>query len=91
MDGGANAPQAWYDGNDAIVQGGEFATDPAKLTHNYFDDVGNFSRTYIDNKYNNTAGGIVTVYQNCNYTGYANALPAGNYTLAVLKIIRNCK
>jgi len=83
--GGANAPWAWNDGNDAIVQGGEFATDPAKLADNYFDGVGNFSRTYKDNKYNPTAGGIVTVYQNCNYTGYAIALPAGNYTLAQLK------
>lgn len=83
--GGANAPWAWNDGNDAIVQGGEFATDPAKLADNYFDGVGNLSRTYVNNKYNTTAGGIVTVYQNCNYTGYAIALPVGNYTLDQLK------
>jgi hypothetical protein len=40
--GGTNAPWAWNDGNDAIVQGGEFATDPAKLADNYFDGMGNF-------------------------------------------------
>nr|WP_315221778.1 hypothetical protein [uncultured Flavobacterium sp.] len=83
--GGANAPWAWNDGNDGIVQGGELATDPAKLADNYFDGVGNFSRTYINNNYNAAAGGVVTVFQNCNYTGYAVALPVGNYTLAQLK------
>jgi hypothetical protein len=83
--GGANAPWAWDDGNDAIVQSGEIATDPAKLIENYFDGVGNFSRTYTYNVYNATAGGVATVYQNCNYTGYALALPVGDYTLDRLK------
>lgn len=83
--GGANAPWAWNDGNDAMIQTGEWATDPAKLFENYFDGTGNYARTYTDNKYNPNAGGVATVYQHCNYNGYAVALPVGNYTLAQLK------
>ncbi|MBX0293059.1 hypothetical protein K3G63_21625 [Hymenobacter sp. HSC-4F20] len=48
--GGANAPWAWDDGND-VPGRGELATDPAKLVNSYFKNLGNFSLTYVDNKY----------------------------------------
>ncbi|UOB17903.1 hypothetical protein [Abyssalbus ytuae] len=83
--GGANAPWAWNDGDDGIVQGGEMATNPAKLIDNYFDGLGNFSHFYLDNKYNSQAGGVVTFYQHCDFKGYAVALPAGNYTIGQLE------
>ncbi len=48
--GGANAPWAWDDGNDAPVKG-ELATDPAKLVNSYFKNLGTFDLNYVDNKY----------------------------------------
>ncbi|RPD47656.1 hypothetical protein DNI29_09395 [Hymenobacter sediminis] len=48
--GGANAPWAWDDGND-VPGRGELATDPAKLVNSYFKNLGSFSLTYTDNKY----------------------------------------
>ncbi|ACY15599.1 beta and gamma crystallin [Haliangium ochraceum DSM 14365] len=83
-DGGANAPWAWNDGDDGVIQGGEIATDPAKLVDNYFDGVGDFSHVYTSNPYGN-AGGPVTVYQHCNLAGYAVTLAPGAYTLADLQ------
>lgn len=50
--GGANAPWAWNDGNDGDVQGGEIASNPAKLFDIYFEGLGNFSKSYINNPYN---------------------------------------
>ena len=84
-DGGANAPWAWNDGNDGIVQGGEMATDPAKLVDIYFDGVGNFSHYYTNNKYSNSTGGVVTLYQHCDYKGYAVSLKEGQYSLSQLQ------
>ncbi|MBL6445298.1 hypothetical protein JMN32_03195 [Fulvivirga sp. 29W222] len=84
-DGGANAPWAWNDGNDGIIQNGEMATDPAKLVDTYFDGVGNFSHLYLNNRYNNQAGGVVTLYQHCDYKGYAVSLHEGDYSLSQLQ------
>lgn len=50
-DGHANAPWAWNDGNDGDVQGGEIATDPAKMFNIYFSNLGTFSTTYVVNWY----------------------------------------
>ncbi|WP_258102003.1 hypothetical protein [Marinoscillum pacificum] len=83
--GGANAPWAWNDGNDGIVQGGEMATDPAKLMDNYFDGLGNFSHIYTDNDYSGSTGGVATFYQHCSYGGYAVSLKPGSYTLGQLQ------
>lgn len=83
--GGANAPWAWNDGDDGLVQSGEMATDPAKLTDNYFYGLGNFSHVYLNNPYNNAAGGVATFYEHCNYEGYAVSLLPGDYTLADLQ------
>lgn len=49
--GNANAPWAWNDGNDGAVEGGEIATDPAKLVNVYFKNLGSFSTVYLSNKY----------------------------------------
>ncbi|UII20913.1 beta/gamma crystallin family protein [Fulvivirga ligni] len=84
-DGGANAPWAWNDGNDGIVQGGEMATDPAKLFDNYFDGIGNISHVYTSNTYNPNGGGVATLYQDCDFKGYAVSLPVGDYTLGQLE------
>ncbi|MES9972030.1 MAG: hypothetical protein ABW092_18505 [Candidatus Thiodiazotropha sp.] len=48
----ANAPWAWDDSNDGSqLTGGELATDPAKLTQIYFNDLGIFSTIYTYNPY----------------------------------------
>lgn len=83
--GGANAPWAWNDGDDGLVQTGEIATDPAKLADNYFHGFGDFSHQYLNNPYNSAAGGVITFYEHCGYEGYAVALPPGNYTLEQLQ------
>lgn len=46
----ANAPWGWDDGNDRPVRG-ELATDPAKLSAEYFTIQGGLSRTYTYNPY----------------------------------------
>ncbi|UII26920.1 beta/gamma crystallin family protein [Fulvivirga maritima] len=84
-DGGANAPWAWNDGNDGIVNGGEMATDPAKLFDNYFEGISNISHIYTSNTYNPNGGGVATLYEDCNYRGYAVSLPVGDYTLSQLE------
>ncbi|MDI1461544.1 hypothetical protein QEZ54_11225 [Catellatospora sp. KI3] len=46
----ANAPWGWDDGND-LPGRGELATNPAKLSAEYFTIPGTFSRTYTSNGY----------------------------------------
>lgn len=45
------------------------------------------AKMYVDyvRVYAPAAGGVATVYQDCNYAGYAAALPEGSYTLAQLQ------
>ncbi len=51
-DNAANAPWGWDDGDDGSdLQGGEHATDPAKLVAIYFSNLGDFSRDYVRNQY----------------------------------------
>ena len=51
-DDAAHAPWAWDDNDDGIrLLGGELAFDPARLVAIYFDNLGQFSRTYTDNRY----------------------------------------
>ncbi len=51
-DDAANAPWGWDDHDDgSALQGGEHATDPAKLVAIYFSNLGNFSRDYVRNPY----------------------------------------
>jgi hypothetical protein len=51
-DNAANAPWGWDDGDDGSdLQGGEHATDPAKLVAIYFSNLGDFSRDYVRNEY----------------------------------------
>jgi len=50
----AKAPWKWDDRNDGSdLQGGELANDPAKITNIYFSNLGDFSRAYELNKYQN--------------------------------------
>jgi hypothetical protein len=53
----ANAPWGWDDGNDAPARG-EIATDPAKLTAEYFTVPGSLSRTYTYNPYSSAAAAL---------------------------------
>ncbi|WP_201850327.1 hypothetical protein [Myceligenerans indicum] len=46
----ANAPWGWDDGDD-VPGRGELATDPARLMAEYFTTPGDFSRTYVSNRY----------------------------------------
>jgi hypothetical protein len=50
----ANAPWGWDDGND-VPGRGELASDPAKLSAEYFTIPGNLSRTYTYNPYRSEA------------------------------------
>ncbi|MDR7272462.1 beta-glucanase (GH16 family) [Pelomonas saccharophila] len=45
------------------------------------------AKMYVDyvRVYAPAAGGVATVYQDCNYAGYAAALPEGSYTLTQLQ------
>ncbi|MBW8844782.1 MAG: family 16 glycosylhydrolase [Burkholderiales bacterium] len=45
------------------------------------------AKMYVDyvRVYAPATGGVATVYQDCNYAGYAAALPEGSYTLAQLQ------
>jgi beta-glucanase (GH16 family) len=45
------------------------------------------AKMYVDyvRVYAPAAGGVATVYQDCNYAGYSAALPEGSYTLAQLQ------
>ena len=52
--GSANAPWNWDDHNDGSATGlldGGIAYYPAHLVDEYFNGLGNFSKTYITNKY----------------------------------------
>lgn len=53
----ANAPWGWDDGNDVPARG-EIATDPAKLSAEYFTIPGAFSRTYTSNPYQSAAAAL---------------------------------
>jgi hypothetical protein len=53
----ANAPWGWDDGND-LPSRGQIATDPAKLSAEYFTIPGTLSRTYIDNPYAGAAAAL---------------------------------
>ncbi|RPF21413.1 hypothetical protein EDD34_2040 [Myceligenerans xiligouense] len=46
----ANAPWGWDDGDD-VPGRGELATDPARVMAEYFTIPGDFSRTYVSNRY----------------------------------------
>ena len=50
----ANAPWGWDDGNDLPARG-ELATDPAKLSAEYFTIPGGLSRAYTHNPYASAA------------------------------------
>ncbi|WP_380705347.1 NPP1 family protein [Salinithrix halophila] len=50
-DNAAHAPWKWDDWNDGEVKAGEMATDPAHLVDEYFDGLGDFSKTYLHNPY----------------------------------------
>lgn len=47
----ANTPWGWDDNNDSESYRGEFALDPAHLTDHYFNNLGNFSHKYINNRF----------------------------------------
>ncbi|MFF5294162.1 hypothetical protein [Paractinoplanes globisporus] len=53
----ANAPWGWDDGNDVPARG-EIATDPAKLSAEYFTVSGTLSRTYTYNPYAGAAAAL---------------------------------
>ncbi|MGX6602985.1 hypothetical protein ACWKSP_12725 [Micromonosporaceae bacterium Da 78-11] len=53
----ANAPWGWDDGNDAAARG-EIATDPAKLSADYFTIPGTPARAYTDNPYSGAAAAL---------------------------------
>jgi hypothetical protein len=53
----ANAPWGWDDGND-VPGRGEIATDPAKLSAEYFTVPGTLSRTYTYNPYSGAAAAL---------------------------------
>jgi len=53
----ANAPWGWNDGNDVPARG-EIATDPAKLSAEYFTIPGSLSRTYTYNPYSSAAAAL---------------------------------
>jgi hypothetical protein len=53
----ANAPWGWDDGND-LPGRGELATDPAKLSAEYFTVPGTLSRTYSYNPYSGAAAAL---------------------------------
>ena len=53
----ANAPWGWDDGND-LPGRGELATDPAKLSAEYFTVPGTLSRTYSYNPYSSAAAAL---------------------------------
>jgi hypothetical protein len=51
-DNAANASWGWDDSDDGPdLQGGEHATDPAKLVAIYFSNLGDFGRDYVRNGY----------------------------------------
>jgi hypothetical protein len=53
----ANAPWGWDDGNDVPARG-EIATDPAKLSAEYFTVPGTLSRSYTYNPYSGAAAAL---------------------------------
>jgi hypothetical protein len=53
----ANAPWGWDDGNDMPARG-EIATDPAKLSAEYFTVPGGLSHTYTYNPYSSAAAAL---------------------------------
>ncbi|TYC19805.1 hypothetical protein FXF52_34730 [Micromonospora sp. MP36] len=53
----ANAPWGWDDGDDLPARG-EIATDPAKLSVEYFTIPGSLSRTYTYNPYASAAAAL---------------------------------
>ena len=53
----ANAPWGWDDGDDVPARG-ELATDPAKLSAEYFTIPGDLSRTYVYNPYAGAAAAL---------------------------------
>ena len=53
----ANAPWGWDDGNDVPARG-EIATDPAKLSAEYFTVPGTLARTYAYNPYQGAAAAL---------------------------------
>lgn len=53
----ANAPWGWDDGDD-LPGRGEIATDPAKLSAEYFTIPGGLSRTYTHNPYASAAAAL---------------------------------
>lgn len=53
----ANAPWGWDDGDD-LPGRGELATDPAKLSAEYYTIPGTFSRTYTYNPYSGQAAAL---------------------------------
>ena len=53
----ANAPWGWDDGND-LPGRGELATDPAKLSAEYFTVPGTLARTYSYNPYSSAAAAL---------------------------------
>ncbi|HEY0698535.1 MAG TPA: hypothetical protein VGD43_12085 [Micromonospora sp.] len=53
----ANAPWGWNDGDDLPARG-EIATDPAKLSVEYFTISGSLSRTYTYNPYAGTSAAL---------------------------------
>ncbi|AGL18143.1 hypothetical protein [Actinoplanes sp. N902-109] len=59
----ANAPWGWDDGND-LPGRGEIATDPAKLSAEYFTVPGTLSRTYTYNPYSGAAAALKEAAKN---------------------------
>jgi hypothetical protein len=53
----ANAPWGWDDGDDLPARG-QLATDPAKLSAEYFTIPGSLSRTYTFNPYASQAAAL---------------------------------
>ncbi|VUD40232.1 hypothetical protein TDB9533_00015 [Thalassocella blandensis] len=47
----AHTPWRWDDKDDGASYKGEFAMHPAQLFDHYFDNLGNYSHHYIDNRY----------------------------------------
>ncbi|MEV4640468.1 hypothetical protein AB0J80_24305 [Actinoplanes sp. NPDC049548] len=59
----ANAPWGWDDGND-VPGRGEIATDPAKLSAEYFTVPGTLSRSYVYNPYSGAAAALKEAAKN---------------------------
>jgi hypothetical protein len=53
----ANAPWGWDDGDD-LPGRGELATDPAKLSAEYFTVPGTLARSYAYNPYSSAAAAL---------------------------------